>query len=74
MAARSPRPALSPERTVAVGDWLNDLPMLRRAGLSFAMAHSDARVLEAAKQVLRTERGAGGAVAEVAERVWGITA
>lgn len=61
------------ERTIAVGDWLNDLPMLMRAGHSFAMAHSDPRVIDAAKETLRSERHAGGAVAEVAERIWGIT-
>jgi len=64
---------LSPERTVAVGDWLNDLPMLRRAGLSFAMAGSDERVIEAADHTTNARRSGGGAVAEVAERVWGIT-
>lgn len=63
---------VSIERTVAVGDWLNDLPMLRRAGRSFAMAHADERVIEAATETLVTERASGGAVAEVAERVWGI--
>lgn len=64
---------VDPSRTVAVGDWLNDLPMLRRAGLSFAMRYSDDRVVDAADETLTTERAAGGAVAELAERVWGIT-
>ncbi|MEO0606025.1 MAG: HAD-IIB family hydrolase [Myxococcota bacterium] len=63
----------TPERTVAVGDWLNDVTMLRRAGRSFAMRNADERVIAAADETLRTEVAGGGAVAEVAERVWGIT-
>jgi len=62
-----------PERAVAVGDWLNDLPMLKRAGRSYAMGGTDERVIAAAGETLETKRAAGGAVAEVAERVWGIT-
>lgn len=57
---------------VAVGDWLNDLPMLRVAGRSFAMRHAVDEVQEAAGEVLDAGRGQGGAVAEVAARVWGV--
>ncbi|MEQ1502318.1 MAG: HAD family hydrolase [Myxococcota bacterium] len=60
------------EDCVAVGDWLNDLPMLRAAGRSFAMAHAGDAVKDAADEVLVASRD-GGAIAEVAARVWGIT-
>lgn len=58
------------EDCVAVGDWTNDLPMLRAAGRSFAMGGADAEVCAAADGVLDARAGAGGAVAEVARRVW----
>lgn len=54
---------------VAVGDWYNDIPMLRCAGRSFAMAHARDDVRAAATDVLEASRG-GGAVAEIARRVW----
>lgn len=53
---------------VAVGDWLNDVPMLKRAGHSFAMAQAPAEVKAAAKHVLRSDIWQGGGVAEAAER------
>jgi Cof subfamily protein (haloacid dehalogenase superfamily) len=56
------------EDVVAVGDWLNDVPMLERAGLSFAMAQAPAEVRAAAKQQLRADIWQGGGVAEAAER------
>lgn len=59
---------------VAVGDWRNDLPMLRAAGRAFAMAHADDTVKAAAGEVLHASRSTGGAIAEVAERVWGVVA
>jgi Cof subfamily protein (haloacid dehalogenase superfamily) len=57
--------------TVAVGDWLNDVSMLEAAPRSFAMAHAPERVKSAAKHVLEATRG-GGAIAEIAERVWSL--
>ena len=60
------------DEVIAVGDWLNDIPMLKRAGLSFAMAGSIEEATDAADEVLEAERGAGGAVAEIARRVWGL--
>jgi len=57
---------------VAVGDWTNDLPMLRVAGRSFAMAGADPAAVEAADEVLESPRHGGGAVAELAVRVWGL--
>lgn len=59
---------------VAVGDWDNDLPMLSVAGRAFAMGHASEGVKEAAGEVLDADRTTGGAVAEVARRVWGVTA
>lgn len=53
---------------VAVGDWLNDVPMLRRAGQSFAMAQAPAEVRAAAKFQLEADIWTGGGVAEAAER------
>jgi hydroxymethylpyrimidine pyrophosphatase-like HAD family hydrolase len=56
------------EDVVAVGDWLNDIPMLKRAGQSFAMAQAPAEVKAAAKQLLTCDIWRGGGVAEAAER------
>jgi hydroxymethylpyrimidine pyrophosphatase-like HAD family hydrolase len=53
---------------VAVGDWLNDVPMLKRAGLSYAMAQAPDEVKAAAKEVLEADIWEGGGVAEAAER------
>lgn len=53
---------------VAVGDWLNDVPMLARAGLSYAMAQAPEEVKAAAKEVLEADIWQGGGVAEAAER------
>jgi hydroxymethylpyrimidine pyrophosphatase-like HAD family hydrolase len=62
---------LSVEDVVAVGDWINDLPMLRAAGRSFAVAHAHPEAVEAADEQLAASRD-GGVVAELAERVWGL--
>ncbi|MEZ4234780.1 MAG: HAD hydrolase family protein [Myxococcota bacterium] len=56
---------------VAVGDWVNDIPMLKVAGRSFAMAHAREDVRAAAQEGLEASRD-GGAIAEVARRVWGL--
>lgn len=56
------------EDVVAVGDWLNDLPMLKKAGQSFAMAQAPAEVRAAAKYQLEADIWMGGGVAEAAER------
>lgn len=53
---------------VAVGDWLNDIPMLRAAGRSFAMGQAPAEVLAAATDRLESDVKRGGGVAEAAER------
>ncbi len=59
---------VTPSEVVAVGDWLNDVPMLQRAGLSFAMAQAPEAVKAAAKQVLESDGWAGGGIAEAAQR------
>ncbi len=56
------------EDVVAVGDWLNDVPMLRRAGQSYAMAQAPDEVKAAAKELLEADIWTGGGVAEAAER------
>lgn len=60
------------EQVVAVGDWINDLPMLRAAGRSFAMGGSVAEVVLAAHEELDARRGEGGGIAEIARRVWDV--
>jgi hypothetical protein len=60
------------KETVAVGDWMNDLPMLRAAGRSYAMRGADSETVEAADAVLPADRGCGGAVEAVARIVWGL--
>ena len=56
------------EDVVAVGDWLNDVPMLQRAGQSYAMAQAPEEVRAAAKFQLEADIWLGGGVAEAAER------
>ena len=53
---------------VAVGDWLNDIPMLKRAGRSFAMAQAPLAVKAAATDVLKASASTGGGLAEAALR------
>jgi Cof subfamily protein (haloacid dehalogenase superfamily) len=57
--------------TVAIGDWWNDEPMLRDAGLAFAMSHATEPLKRLADEVLDAGRD-GGAVEEVARKVWGV--
>jgi Cof subfamily protein (haloacid dehalogenase superfamily) len=53
---------------VAVGDWLNDIPMLKRAGRSFAMAQAPIAVKAAATDILKASASTGGGLAEAALR------
>ncbi len=53
---------------VGVGDWLNDLTMLRAVGHSYAMGQSPPEVVEAAGQVLVADHTSGGGIAEAARR------
>lgn len=59
---------VSLEEIVAVGDWLNDVPMLKRVGRSFAMAQAPDQVRDAASEVLESDDISGGGIAEAAER------
>jgi hydroxymethylpyrimidine pyrophosphatase-like HAD family hydrolase len=59
---------VSLDEVISVGDWLNDVPMLERAGLSFAMAQAPDDVRDAADAVLDSDHLTGGAIAEVARR------
>jgi hydroxymethylpyrimidine pyrophosphatase-like HAD family hydrolase len=59
---------VSLEQVVAVGDWLNDVPMFRVAGHSFVMGQAPEDVKDAAKSVLRAHTSVGGGIREAAER------
>jgi Cof subfamily protein (haloacid dehalogenase superfamily) len=56
---------------VAIGDWLNDVPMFEVAGRSFAMGSAPDAVRAKATDVLATTAGAGGGIAEAIRRAWG---
>jgi Cof subfamily protein (haloacid dehalogenase superfamily) len=61
------------QRDVAViGDWHNDVPMLKWAGHSFAMGQALDEVKAHAKYVLTATSTTGGGVAEVVERLLGL--
>ena len=53
---------------VVVGDWLNDVPMMRVAGRSFAMAQSPEAVRAAATDLLEADSRVGGGLLEAARR------
>ena len=55
------------EETIAIGDWVNDLPMLRAAGRSFAMGQAPEVVKEAATDLLEQTAGEGGGIARAIE-------
>ena len=56
---------------VAIGDWVNDVPMFEVAGRSFAMGSAPEHVRVKATDSLETEAGAGGGIAEAVRRAWG---
>jgi Cof subfamily protein (haloacid dehalogenase superfamily) len=56
---------------VAVGDWVNDIPMFEVAGRSFAMGSSPDHVRAKATDSLDTIAGAGGGIAEAVRLAWG---
>lgn len=58
--------------TVCVGDWINDLPMFKVAGRSFAMAQAPDEVKAAATDVLRVTSEEGGGVAHALRQAFGI--
>lgn len=59
---------ISVDRVVAVGDWVNDVPMFKVAGKSFVMSQAPAEVREAAGYVLSAHSQIGGGIREAAER------
>jgi Cof subfamily protein (haloacid dehalogenase superfamily) len=59
------------DEAVAVGDWVNDIPMFEVAGRSFAMGSSPDHVRAAATDTLDSQAGAGGGIAEAIRRAWG---
>jgi hydroxymethylpyrimidine pyrophosphatase-like HAD family hydrolase len=59
---------LSLDEVVAVGDWVNDIPMMRAAGRSFAMAQAPTLVKAAATDELEADCYQGGGLAEAALR------
>lgn len=56
---------------VAVGDWVNDVPMFEVAGRSFAMGGTPEHVRAKATDVLEQPTGGGGGIAEAIRRAWG---
>lgn len=62
----------APEDVVAVGDWLNDVPMFQAAGRSFAMRQAPAAVHAAATDTLEAHGDEGGGIAEAIWRAFGI--
>jgi HAD superfamily hydrolase (TIGR01484 family) len=59
------------EEAVAVGDWVNDVPMFEVAGRSFAMGGTPEHVRSKATDVLERPTGGGGGIAEAIRRAWG---
>jgi Cof subfamily protein (haloacid dehalogenase superfamily) len=62
------------DEVVAVGDWVNDIPMLQVAGRSFAMGHAPAPVKSAATDRLKHTSLDGGGVARAVELAFGVRA
>jgi len=56
---------------VAIGDWVNDVPMFEVAGRSFAMGSAPDAVRGKATDSLRAVTGEGGGIAEAIRRAWG---
>lgn len=62
----------SPVDVVAVGDWINDVPMFRAAGRSFAMAQAPDAVKAEATETLDARGDVGGGIAEAIRKAFGI--
>jgi Cof subfamily protein (haloacid dehalogenase superfamily) len=56
---------------VAIGDWVNDVPMFEVAGRSFAMGDAPDHVRAKATDSLERLAGTGGGIAEAIKRAWG---
>lgn len=61
----------STDEAVAIGDWVNDVPMFEVAGRSFAMGGAPDHVSSKATDRLETIAGSGGGIAEAIRRAWG---
>ncbi len=63
---------IDPRRVVAIGDGLNDVELVRRAGLGIAMANADARVTAVADRVTGSyrENGVASAIARILGGEW----
>ena len=61
----------STSEAVAIGDWVNDVPMFEVAGRSFAMGGSPDHVSAKATDRLERIAGTGGGIAEAVRRAWG---
>lgn len=61
----------STAEAVAVGDWVNDVPMFEVAGRSFAMGAAPDHVRDKATDSLAAIAGDGGGIAEAIRRAWG---
>jgi hypothetical protein len=59
---------MSLSEVIAVGDWVNDIPMFEVAGRSFVMGQAPSEVKAAANNELRATVHSGGGIAEMAER------
>jgi Cof subfamily protein (haloacid dehalogenase superfamily) len=62
------------EEVVAIGDWINDIPMLKVAGRSFAMGHAPTLVKSEATDQLEHTSIDGGGVARAVELAFGVRA
>jgi len=56
---------------VAIGDWVNDVPMFEVAGRSFCMGSAPDAVRAKASDTLVRPAGSGGGIAEAVRRAWG---
>ena len=56
---------------VAVGDWVNDVPMFEVAGRSFAMGSAPESVRSKATDMVPHTAETGGGIAEAIRRAWG---
>ncbi len=55
-----------------MGDWINDVPMFRVAGRSFAMRQAPDTVKAHATDQLEADVSEGGGIAEAIRRAWGL--
>jgi Cof subfamily protein (haloacid dehalogenase superfamily) len=65
------RAGIGLDQAVAVGDWINDVPMFEVAGRSFAMGSAPDQVRAKATDSLTATHLAGGGIAEAVRRAWG---